>query len=426
MSAVRSPMVADVGARIRSLRTAKALTQAQVAEPNYTKAYISMLESGRTRASMKALEHIAGVLGVQPADLLGGSPSPATPQYLLLEARRYIEQQRLSDAIPILESLEEGLTAPDQLVRLRYLAVAYNGTGQPKLAFPVIERAQRMAELLGDADEDIRVKSVLANAYQRTYAFEDATRLLREIVGACENGVVNDPAFHFRRLVDLALVLTNQRQPKQALATYERALALAAQFSDRPSLGVLYAGLAKTYQEQGDLEAAIVYNQKSLSIYEDLGLLDQIACTLDNAALLYAEYGNRERARECLERAAALAQETKRDGTLASIKASEAEVLAKTDPKHALDLPQEALKFARKADQVDAQIRLLVLIGELRMSSSAAAARRSLQDARLLAEERAPHLLRVIFDRWSHAAEASGDGEEALRLARRALETART
>ena len=71
-------MVADVGARIRSLRTAKGLTQAQVAEPQYTKAYISMLESGRTRASMKALEHIAGVLGVKPADLLGGDP--AAPQ----------------------------------------------------------------------------------------------------------------------------------------------------------------------------------------------------------------------------------------------------------------------------------------------------------------------------------------------------------
>src|SRR6266480_3577930 len=70
MPAVRSPMVADVGARIRSLRTAKGLTQAQVAEPQYTKAYISMLESGRTRASIKALEHIAGVLGVKPADLL--------------------------------------------------------------------------------------------------------------------------------------------------------------------------------------------------------------------------------------------------------------------------------------------------------------------------------------------------------------------
>jgi transcriptional regulator with XRE-family HTH domain len=426
MQAVRSAMVADVGARIRSLRTAKGLTQAQVAEPNYTKAYISMLESGRTRASMKALEHIAGVLGVKPADLLGGVAAPATPQYLLLEARRYIEQGNNEAAIPILEALEEGLGASDQLVRLRYLAIGYNALGQPKLAFPLIERAQRMAELLDDAEEETRVKSVLAASYSRTYAYDDAARLLRECITACEDGTLTDPAFHFRRLVDLALVLTNLRQSKPALAAYERAIELSIQFSERTSIGALYAGMAKTYQNDGDLEAAIVYNQKSLQVYEELGLLDQIACTLDNAAMLYAEYGNRERARECLARAAVLAHETKRDGTMASIKASEAEVTAKTDPKSSLEMAQEALKFARKVDQPDAQVRLLVLIGELRMNANAAAARKSFQDARLLAEERAPHLLRVIFDRWSHAAESTGDSEEALRLARRALETART
>src|SRR6266542_4296387 len=125
-------MVADVGARIRSLRTARALTQAQLAEPQYTKAYISMLESGRTRASMKALEHIAGRLGVQPSDLLGGSPSPAAPQYDLLEARRLVEEGHAKEAVTILESLEEGLTPGDQLVRLRYLAAAHNGAGEAK------------------------------------------------------------------------------------------------------------------------------------------------------------------------------------------------------------------------------------------------------------------------------------------------------
>src|SRR2546426_6204596 len=114
-------MVADVGARIRSLRTAKGLTQAQLAEPQYTKAYISMLESGRTRASMKALEHIAGVLGVKPADLLGGAPSPATPQFSLLEAPRLIEPGNSIQALAILESLVERLTPADQLFRLRYL-----------------------------------------------------------------------------------------------------------------------------------------------------------------------------------------------------------------------------------------------------------------------------------------------------------------
>jgi transcriptional regulator with XRE-family HTH domain len=419
-------MVADVGARIRSLRTAKGLTQAQLADPLYTKAYISMLESGRTRASMKALEHIAGVLGVSPADLLGGAPAPAAPQYVLLEARRLVEQGLGREAIPLLDGLEEGLTAQDQLVRLRYLAAAYNTVGQPKQAFPLIERAQRMAELLGDLDEQVRVKGVLAGAYSRTYAYEDAVRVLKECVQACEDGTINDPAFHFRRLVDLAIMQGNLRQTKQALPTYERALELSAQFSDRPTLAHLYAGMAKAYHDSGDVEAAIVYNQKSVQIYEELGLIDQVACALDNVAALYVEYGNITRARESLVRAEKLAEDAKRETTLASIKASQAEVMSKSDGDKAIEEAQNALKFARKVDQVDAQVRLLVLIGELRMKTNGTTARRSFQEARQLAEERAPHLLRTIFDRWSRAAEASGDSDEALRLARRALETVRT
>src|SRR5438874_5782428 len=422
---IRSAMVADVGARIRSLRTAKGLTQAQLAEPNYTKAYISMLESGRTRASMKALEHIAGVLGVKPSDLLGGVSTPETPQLDLVEARRLLEVGKASEALTMLEQLEDGLTAADQLVRLRYLAAAYNVLGQPKQAFPVIERAQRMAELLDNQEEAIRLKGVLAGAFGRVYDYTEAGRLLRECIVACEEGVVKDRTFYFRRLVDLAVIQTNQRQSKQALAMYERAIELANEFSDRNMMASLYAGIAKNYQNDGDLEAAITYNVKSLQLYEELGLLDHIACTLDNAATLYAEYGNRERAADCLRRASALAQETKRDGTLASIRASEADLLSKTDPGAGLEAAQEALRFARKVDQPDAQVRALILIGEIKMATNAATAKRSFQEASQLAEERVPHLLRVIFDRWSRAAEARGDRDEALRLARRALDTVR-
>jgi HTH-type transcriptional regulator, quorum sensing regulator NprR len=422
-NAIRSAMTADVGARIRSLRTARGLTQAQLAEPQYTKAYISMLESGRTRASMKALEHIAGRLGVQPSDLLGGSPSPAGPQFDLLEARRLVEQGDGSDAIPLLESLEEGLTPQDQLVRLRYLAVAYNITGQAKQAFPVLERAQRMAELLDDKEEQTRLKAVLGASYAKMYAYEDAVRLLRECVQACDEGVIADPTFHFRRLADLAVLLTHQRRPKEAMPVYERAIVMADQFSDRRSLGTMYAGLAKAHHLQGDVELAIRNNQRSLQVYEELSALDQVACTLDNIAVQYAEYGNRERARESLARGAQIAIEIKRDSTLASIKTTEAEISAKADAAEGMELAQEALKFARKVDQVDAQVRAMVLIGELKMRTNGTAARKSFQEARQLAEERTPHLLRMIFDRWSHAAEAAGDGDEALRLARRALES---
>lgn len=424
-TAIRSAMVADVGARIRSLRTARGLTQAQLAEPLYTKAYISMLESGRTRASMKALEHIAGVLGVTPSDLLGGNPSPDAPQYALVEARRLLETGNAKEALAVLEGLEEGLQPADQMIRLRYLAGAYNSLNQAKMAFPVLERAQRMAELLGDAAEQIRIKSVLAATYYRTYAYSDAVELYRECVKACEDGTLKDPTFHFRRLVDLATMLANQRQPKAALPYYERAIELSEQFGDRRSVALMYAGLAAAYHADGDVEVAIRYNQRSLQAYEELGLLDQIACTLDNVALLYAEYGNRERARECLARGARLAEQAGTPGTLASIQVSEAEVMGKTDTNEALELAQQALRSAKKAEQPDAQVRALVLLGELRMSSNAAAARRSFNEAVALAEERVPHRLPMIYERWSRAAESGGDGDEALRLARRALEVVR-
>src|SRR5436190_22466230 len=180
-----------------------------------------------------------------------------------------------------------------------------------------------MAELLNDNGEQVRVKSVLAAAYARTYAFEEAARAFRECIQACEDGTLNDPAFHFRRLVDLAMMQTNLHQSKPALATYERALEISQQFNDRPTLAGLYAGMAKTYHDSGDIEAAIVYNQRSLQVYEELGLIDQVACALDNAAALYVEHGNTTRARECLARAERLAAEAKRDSTLASIRASQ-------------------------------------------------------------------------------------------------------
>src|SRR5207244_8279223 len=140
--------------------------------------------------------------------------------------------------------------------------------------------------------------------------------------------------------VDLAIAQGNLRQSKLALATYERAIEVSQQFDDRPSLALLYAGMGKAYHDSGDLEAAIIYNQRSLQVYEDLGLLDQVACALDNAAALYVEHGNTTRARECLSRAERLASEAKRDTTLASIKASQHEVLEKSDPTAARDEAQ--------------------------------------------------------------------------------------
>lgn len=63
-----------LGERIRALRKARGLTQLELAEPEYTHAYVSTVEAGKRTPSRGALEHFASKLGVGPDELLTGRP----------------------------------------------------------------------------------------------------------------------------------------------------------------------------------------------------------------------------------------------------------------------------------------------------------------------------------------------------------------
>ncbi|WP_344646290.1 helix-turn-helix transcriptional regulator, partial [Streptomyces durmitorensis] len=64
-----------IGRRVLRLRTELGLTQRQLAEPAYTPAYVSTLESGKVRPSEAALRHLAERLGVTPEELVTGRPA---------------------------------------------------------------------------------------------------------------------------------------------------------------------------------------------------------------------------------------------------------------------------------------------------------------------------------------------------------------
>ncbi len=60
----------QVGARLKAARTRAGLTQRELAEPRYTKAYISALENGLIKPSMAALRFLARKLGTVPSAFL--------------------------------------------------------------------------------------------------------------------------------------------------------------------------------------------------------------------------------------------------------------------------------------------------------------------------------------------------------------------
>jgi transcriptional regulator with XRE-family HTH domain len=64
--------VTSIGGRILALRTGKGLTQRDLAEPNYTAAYVSSVENGHRVPSSDALAHFAARLSVDVTQLTTG------------------------------------------------------------------------------------------------------------------------------------------------------------------------------------------------------------------------------------------------------------------------------------------------------------------------------------------------------------------
>lgn len=70
----KGPIDPKMGEIVRTIREKRKMTQAQLAQPDFSKGFISLLETGRTRASMRALGILARKLGVTPATLVGEDP----------------------------------------------------------------------------------------------------------------------------------------------------------------------------------------------------------------------------------------------------------------------------------------------------------------------------------------------------------------
>src|SRR2546430_16920832 len=83
------PLARRIGGRLRAERLQRGLTQAQLAEGRYTKAYVSALENGHIKPSMAALNFLAGRLGIPATTLMGEDVSPwGQPEAHLMLATR--------------------------------------------------------------------------------------------------------------------------------------------------------------------------------------------------------------------------------------------------------------------------------------------------------------------------------------------------
>lgn len=80
----KGPIDPAFGQRLREIRIERGMSQKELAGSDFTKGFISLLETGRTRSSLRAANILASRLGVAVADLMGPQPVLAYTAHPLL------------------------------------------------------------------------------------------------------------------------------------------------------------------------------------------------------------------------------------------------------------------------------------------------------------------------------------------------------
>ncbi|TMD61063.1 MAG: tetratricopeptide repeat protein [Chloroflexi bacterium] len=410
----------NFGARLRVLRRAKGLRQQDLAGGEYSAAYISMLESGRTRASMKALEHISRKLGIGVAELLGGVPQPNQAEARLEVARTLLAAEESERALQVLaEVRDKELTPRQHVARLRLEGRAHLQLRNAKAAMPVLQRALLLAQQLNDNVEVAHVRNQIGLCCYYNAAHREAVQHHLACLEAIHRGEVRDAVLEFRVLSNLGNEHGALGELPAAIGYYERALAMANDVVDHERLAGIHAGLAFAYTKQEDYEGAITHARTSFELYEQIGAKKTLPEIMNNLAYLYGKVGNRTRADALLVQAIDGARTNRNLYALPHLILSRAELHKTTDPEQARRFGREALAAAEAAEQREAilSVRLFLAGLETDPTTARVAFDQCLSLARLSVPERERRVLEAHAD-WE---QAHGDVRRAAKLLKEAL-----
>lgn len=306
----KGPIDPKLGERVRALRLARGLTQADLASNDFTKGFISLVETGRTRISLRAAQILAERLGVGVTDLM---TQPAAAQevraeLLLLEAEARLRAGEAAKAADQVKTLRPQLSGRLGARADRVRGLALLATGKARDAIADLESARRAFDSSGDREFAVRTTFDLAQAYGRADAHGQSLALALESERALEAGALVDRTLQLQVLAYLASKFVTIGDAQSAELYGERARALAEDVSDPRSVAHLYLSLAVTRREQGDLEAALRYARESLSAYERLGDQRQIGSSWNTLGWVYLARGQHGRAADALRHAEQLAE----------------------------------------------------------------------------------------------------------------------
>lgn len=305
----KGPVDPSVGLKVRELRSARAMTQAQLAGPHFSKGFISLLETGRTRVSLRAAQILAGRLGVDVTDLLSTADGQAQDlEFMLLRAEQELRSGDRKTAADIAATWARKASGILRARFQRLHARAMIETTRSTDAVRLLDEALRTFRSLGAKEFVARSLYDMARAHLRLDSPGEAIKFALDAEQAVERGDVIDRTLELEIHQFLASAYHLLGDPASAQARAERALAIAEDAGDPAALAKLYQSLAWTRYEEGDKEAALAYARKSAETHAGLGQFEKVAETWNTIGWLLIQRGQYGPAAAALRKAESLAR----------------------------------------------------------------------------------------------------------------------
>jgi transcriptional regulator with XRE-family HTH domain len=260
-----------IGQRLRRLRHERGLSQRELASPGVSYAYISRIEAGARRPSVKALRMLARKLGVSADYLETGSEIRDTDE----------RELRIADAELELRLAEETGEAEAALQRLRDEAVAAGDTAAASRANIALGLAAASAARNAEAIERLEagiersavspsarpdVFATLGRAYAATGRPEQAVKVFERCLEEIAADAPEDLAAHVRFTTYLSYALTDLNDLDRAQSVLDGALDKAEEITDPYSRVRLYWSLARLNDIQGRPVAALDYVRRAIAL----------------------------------------------------------------------------------------------------------------------------------------------------------------
>ncbi|HEU5381389.1 MAG TPA: tetratricopeptide repeat protein [Ktedonobacteraceae bacterium] len=441
---VGKAVAARVGTNIREVRTKLGLTQAQLAAPEFSISYISAIERGKIRPSLRALSVLAKRLdvpltflldgspaGVKEAQAVGYSPADAGPDQKvdvdLLQASVLVQQNTYDQAHELLVPIQPDRITMDQAYRLFFLrGQIHLGRQEYQEAVVDLRAAVTQGEGLNDVEYVERARNLLGKAYFLLYNYTLAMENHLRCYNAIENGLIMDPVFALDVYNNLAGDYFRHGDLEKAVSFYQRALATLENISrDAHSFARKYMEIGKNYKALGKLTIARDYMMRSLAIYEMCDEQRLEGLSHQRLGKTLEKQKDLEGAEREYRTAIAIEHDLDDAATSSICHTSLAELLLKRGQiQEAEQEAQQALHFARVSQDPQTQGQALMALAQIRHQADDFAGADELfqQALDLLDASNAHELAASAYFRYANLLETRNEVQRSLTAIKKAYE----